>query len=356
MSDQFIVKEVSNLVFMDYQTQEPLGFTDYASVTTSDVKTTRIEVRGGQGNYLLGVVDHSKTVTVTLTLPLVDLKFVAMLNGDTITPQTQNVYQRDKLTVQVVSTGTINVTAGATTSGNVVVALNGTSYNVAVLGTDSANAVAGKIQAVLAAIPNVNTTVSTSTVTVTVVGNSAITLNTTVGTTGVTATTNVTSGNGVLLSKTPNVGTLSLYELVDSRDFGDQIKSGDPTTDENTYSQSGQVVSLNSTSQEIGDEVLAIYQYATTSTAKKVTIKANKFTKTLTIFGDSVFNDQVSEEMVPIKVQMYKAKPQGNITFTQDGTKATELTLTIDLMAVDLPNGDKGFMEYVVLPDEAVED
>ena len=356
MSDQFIVKEVSNLVFLDYQTQQPLGYTDYASVTTSDVKATRIEVRGGQGNYLLGVVDHSKTVTVTLTLPLVDLKFVAMLSGDTLTPQSQNVYQRDKLTVQVISTGTINVTAGASTAGNAVVALNGTNYNVAVLATDSASSVAGKIQAVLAAIPNVNATVNGTTVTVVVAGSSAITLTYTAGTTGTTATANVTSTNGVVLTQTPNAGTLNLYDLVDARDFGTAVTSGDPTATPNTYSLSGQTVSLNTTSHPVGNEVIALYQYATTSTAKKVTIKANKFTKTLIIFGDSLFNDQVTEEMVPIKVQMYKAKPQGNIQFTQDGTKATDLTLTIDLMAVDLPNGDKGFMEYVVLPDEAVED
>jgi hypothetical protein len=127
MSNQYGIKEVLNLSFYDYATNNPLLYVDYAETTEIDNTGTRIDISGGQGNYRLLSFDHSKISTLKLKLPLVDTTLMAMLMGDTVATGAQNVFQREVVTVSA-GTATLSQTplTGTTPS---VFYLNGARDN-----------------------------------------------------------------------------------------------------------------------------------------------------------------------------------------------------------------------------------
>ena len=50
---QFGIKEVLNVTLYDFASGTPLLYADYASETDIDSKSTRLQLRGGQGNFQL---------------------------------------------------------------------------------------------------------------------------------------------------------------------------------------------------------------------------------------------------------------------------------------------------------------
>lgn len=116
MSNQYGLKEVLNLQFMDYATQAPQFFVDYAESTEIDNTGARIDVVGGQGAYRLMSFDHSKVSTLKLKLPLVDITLMSQLMGDTVAIGAQNVMHREVQTVGVGNTLTLSQTPLAGTT------------------------------------------------------------------------------------------------------------------------------------------------------------------------------------------------------------------------------------------------
>lgn len=100
MALQFGIKEVLDLVIRDFATQKPFAFIDYAQASGNEVTSEQTEIRGGRGNALLMTFDHSKTTTMTLTLPLVDLGILALLAGSDLEEATGNMIKTEKKTVQ----------------------------------------------------------------------------------------------------------------------------------------------------------------------------------------------------------------------------------------------------------------
>ena len=89
MSNVFGMKEVLDFTVEKYSSTATRGDllfkADYATETTLSTKATRLDVRGGQGNYKLMSFDHSKECTYKATLPLIDIKALATKLGRTIT-------------------------------------------------------------------------------------------------------------------------------------------------------------------------------------------------------------------------------------------------------------------------------
>jgi hypothetical protein len=85
MSKQFAIKEVINCYLSKYSDDTPICYVDYASDTTFSFEAERLDLRGGQGNYILVSFDHTKSGMMTLEMPLVDLEFLAQLTGNDLT-------------------------------------------------------------------------------------------------------------------------------------------------------------------------------------------------------------------------------------------------------------------------------
>lgn len=110
MSNQYGIKEVLNMQVLDLNTNEPLFYIDYAQNTTTENAGERLFLNGGQGNYRLLSFDHTKTSTLKLTVPLVDINLLAMLAGDTIATGAQDVFHREIVTVGASGAATLSQT------------------------------------------------------------------------------------------------------------------------------------------------------------------------------------------------------------------------------------------------------
>ncbi|WP_405101423.1 hypothetical protein [Oceanobacillus sp. FSL H7-0719] len=96
MALQFGIKEVLNLLMRDYATGKPITFIDYAQASSNEFAAENLEIRGGHGNALLMTFDHSKSATMTLTLPLVDLHLLALLGGTELEEATKDILRTEK--------------------------------------------------------------------------------------------------------------------------------------------------------------------------------------------------------------------------------------------------------------------
>jgi hypothetical protein len=96
---QYIIKEIMNMTFLDFATQTPIAYADYAETTEIDNTASRVDIQGGQGGYLLGSIDWNKRSTLNLKLPLVDASLLAVISGDTLATGAQNLFKREVLTV-----------------------------------------------------------------------------------------------------------------------------------------------------------------------------------------------------------------------------------------------------------------
>jgi hypothetical protein len=99
MGKQFAIKEVVNTWLSKYTDDSPICYVDYASDSSFSFESERLDIRGGQGNFLLCSMDHTKKGTFKLDMPLVDLGFLAQLTGQAITLGTANIPTREVLTV-----------------------------------------------------------------------------------------------------------------------------------------------------------------------------------------------------------------------------------------------------------------
>lgn len=250
MGLQYGIKEVLNLNFVDYATNKPFAFVDYAEASSNENSMERLDLRGGWGNAKLMSFDHTKDSTLNLTIPLVDLKLLAMLGGEDVTTGASDVLKREILPVTLDGGGDPIVT----------------------------------------------------------------------------------------LTEVPVNGTVYLFQLEGLRDNGDEIDY----TDIN-----GKVVELSTPVAE-GTQIVAFYQYATPTSAKKFSIKANKFPKAVKLYGQGLWRNQEDEKDYLVHVTVHKARPQGNFTFNMNATDATTLELTFDMYAVADANGDQQYIDYVV--------
>jgi len=249
MGLQFGIKEVYNLNIVDFATNKPFIYIDYAEATTNENTAERTSLRGGQGYYKLMDFDHSKDSTLQLTVPLVDIKLLAMLAGDDLAEGATDVFKREELTV----------------------------------------------------VDNVSTM-------------------------------------EITLSETPITGTVVVNKLEGLRDYGQEVTVSNVT---------GNTVELTGVAE--GEKVVVFYQYSSPATAKKFSIKANKFPKAVKIFGDGLWRDQETETDKAVKMTVHKAKPQSNFTLTTSGSDATTLEITFDMYPIKDADGDMTYIDYVVL-------
>jgi len=115
MSLQFGIKEVANFSLFNYITGAPILYTDYAMSFDLDAKGTRIDLRGGQGNYQLMGFDHTKVVSCKVKVPLVDFNMLAVLTGRPINTGSVQAPQRDLLYTVTGNTITLTQTPVAGT-------------------------------------------------------------------------------------------------------------------------------------------------------------------------------------------------------------------------------------------------
>lgn len=254
MGLQYGIKEVYNTSLLNFATSKPFLFVDYATAAANENSAERTEIRGGMGNGLQMVFDHTKKGTFQLTVPMVDLKLLAHIGGEDMVTGATSIYKREELTI----------TAGAAT-----------------------------------------------------------------------------------LANTPVGGDPIVFELLALRDNGTEFTKVASAPAATQFSYSGAALTFNASDN--GKRVAVWYQYTTAATAKKISIKANKFPASVKIVGEGLWRDQETDTDKVVAFTVHKAKAQPNITLTTSASDTTTLEITFDMLGLKASNGDLQYIDYVVL-------
>lgn len=106
----YAIKEVMNVNVFEYHPdltkRKPICYIDYAQATGLEHSANRTEIRGGWGNGLLITFDDTKSNIMNLTLPLVDMRLLGAITGDTFAKEMGILSLRETKLVQDGGTGT----------------------------------------------------------------------------------------------------------------------------------------------------------------------------------------------------------------------------------------------------------
>lgn len=98
-NSQFAIKEVMNLNICEYAVDHhlarPFAIIDYAQLTNLEHTSERVFIHGGRGNKKLIGFDHTKGVTLKITLPLVDFKLLSKISGDDIQKKISKMFKAE---------------------------------------------------------------------------------------------------------------------------------------------------------------------------------------------------------------------------------------------------------------------
>jgi hypothetical protein len=113
---QMANREVCNCVFLDYATQKPYLYVDYANTTTTEMSGNIVKAYGGQGRPAKISFSGEKEGTVKIETQITPFKFFSVLTGASM-ETTAKYIKREKLkttalgaiTLSVAAVGDINV-------------------------------------------------------------------------------------------------------------------------------------------------------------------------------------------------------------------------------------------------------
>jgi len=118
MSDTFAIKEVLNFTVFSYSSSgygDALFYVDYAGQSNINTTGERLPIRGGQGNYKILDLDHTKDCTFASMLPLVDINALAVKLGVSVTEGATSATMQEILTVSASNTITLSATPTGST-------------------------------------------------------------------------------------------------------------------------------------------------------------------------------------------------------------------------------------------------
>ena len=113
MSDTFAIKEVLDFTVFKYSASgygDVLFTVDYATNSTVSTTAERLPIRGGQGNFKLLDLDHSKDCTFAAMLPLVDINALAVKLGKDVSVGAVKTPMKEILSASATNTITLTKT------------------------------------------------------------------------------------------------------------------------------------------------------------------------------------------------------------------------------------------------------
>lgn len=159
---------------------------------------------------------------------------------------------------------------------------------------------------------------------------------------------NASATHTITLPHTPLVGSLRIFRLSSERDDGVEQLVGTPATVPNTYSISGMIVTLNATTAPLGTAFVVYYNYTSVSTAQRITMTADRFPSAVSISGEGLWRNQVTELDTPVVFDVRRARVRPSFTLSMAADSATVLELVYDMFPVN-ESGELVFMHITRL-------
>ena len=157
----------------------------------------------------------------------------------------------------------------------------------------------------------------------------------------------------ITLAATPIAGSLKIYTLSNERDLGTEQTAGTPASQENTFSLSGAVVTMNSVSGVAGTKMVVFYDYTSGATAQNIKITASDFPNFITITGRGLVDDDQAGQKIPVTFRVHKAKVKPEFELTMASDAATELAFDCDCYTILNAANEREFVDIVKLNGEA---
>lgn len=111
MSNTFGFKEVLDFTVQDYTLSGTGGavrfIVDYAKDSAVSTTSERLDIRGGQGNYKLLSVDHTRDAIFKATLPLLDTAALVSMTGRSLVTGATQVPHREIITITTAGSMTL---------------------------------------------------------------------------------------------------------------------------------------------------------------------------------------------------------------------------------------------------------
>ncbi|MDG0874533.1 hypothetical protein L3476_28985 [Paenibacillus thiaminolyticus] len=93
-------RAILNTQVIDYATNEPIMYMDYATSATNEWTSETVYARGGNGNPKRIAWNGEKGATLTIETQIFTMEHLALLAGEEIVTGPQTIYKREVLTVQ----------------------------------------------------------------------------------------------------------------------------------------------------------------------------------------------------------------------------------------------------------------
>jgi hypothetical protein len=136
----------------------------------------------------------------------------------------------------------------------------------------------------------------------------------------------------ITLAATPVSGSLAVFLLnSDNITHGTEQTAGTPSSTQNAYSLSGRTVTLNATTAPAGTDMVVYYLKATEATAQKLSIAAEVFPTSYSLFMDTYIRNKDTNVDSYVQWNYPNVKPIGNFTITTSASDITKLDVTFDV-------------------------
>ena len=163
----------------------------------------------------------------------------------------------------------------------------------------------------------------------------------------------------IQLAKEPIEGSLYVYKLEGNRDRGVKLTNAEDATSVGAL-EYGLVIEgeekeaitklfvENDELLPIGTEIVVYYHTTTLDKVTNLQINPTLFPQAISIYGDTLFRNQYTEEDEVFNMVGHKGRIRPNYTLSMNATDVTVLELVIDMYIVkDQTTGEKMYIEYI---------
>lgn len=349
------MRDAANLTFVNKKTGNIDLFLDYANATSTEWSSDRVYATKKGTNAIAW--DTGRVGTLTIDSELFDLSYLAMILGSDITKGTNQIVKRQIYDVEEtrgvkikgnVDLNSISVVKVAedgveheglplqsTTSQllqlpsivkNVVVSANDKTAKITFDGSERALSYeirrAGEIVGTVTAKTFTDTGLTPATsydYTVTAINN--------FGSSAVSAVVKAKTAVSGVVEMTPHNATAEDIATAEKLSGVLNVEAENAVT----FNIVGDRVQLSE--KAVIGEKYAIYFSENVENVRTLQISADKFASSYEIYADATIRNQTTGEDEFVQWKYFNARPQSNLTITQNATEPTSLSVVLDLLA-----------------------
>lgn len=131
------------------------------------------------------------------------------------------------------------------------------------------------------------------------------------------------------MTGTAVTGSLSVHTLDDDGITNTkELTVGEGTANEGAYTITGKEITVNTT---LNGKKIAVYYLESATTARTLTINADKYPENFEAFGDTMIRDTAGDDQF-VQIHYLNIKPKSQFTLTLDASNVTTVSAEFDIL------------------------